>query len=299
MPGTLMRKKLIDQEASGEITRNAESEPSVENRIAAGPHVLGPLRNYPAEHTSAKKKEKPLKKESPEDYDPLKDELRMIDEEKEYQLRLAKKNRYKYQLVKVFQVVLVVACVYLVFLIYGALNTNYTYDEKGEVVPVVVPVEKIREQNEFLTVSTQYLQARTLYERVLTLDYRIGMAQSTGEDPVLIAPEYEAILEDISKLSVQMSAITVSSRYTQPFNMLLSWVKDDLALYCQYISRAITQNSAADMNQALNYHDSAYSKFRQITQILATLGSTVENSDVESISLWSPEKYIEGISGGM
>ena len=56
MPGTLMRKKLIDQEASGEITRNAESEPSVENRIAAGPHVLGPLRNYPAEHTSAKKK---------------------------------------------------------------------------------------------------------------------------------------------------------------------------------------------------------------------------------------------------
>lgn len=241
-------------------------------------------------------KQKPPKET---DYERYQEELRMIQEDAEEELVRVRKKKRKEVIEKAFSVVLIVACVYLVFLIYGVVNTNYKYNEKGEVVPEVNDVKTIREVNEFTTVSAQYLQARGLYEKALLLDYRLGMAGTTGEDPILIAPEYEGILEDVTKLSVQMAAVTVPARYVQPFNLLISWVQDDLALYCQYISRAISQNNSADMNQALYYKDSMYTKFRQVTQVLSTLGSTIENSGVEYIRNWSPESYIEQVSGGM
>ena len=288
MPKTLLQERL----------RQSEGKPDDPSRSDVGEQeniVSGPLRFYPSAHTEKQEK----KEEKKPEYNRYEDEMRMIREDEKDQLEKLRREKRKYLIERIFQVVLIVSCVYLVFLIYGAVNTSYTYNTKGEVVPLVVDVDTIRSQNEFKSVSTQYFQARTLYEEVLSLDYRLGMAGKTGEDPLLIAPEYEKILEKVTKLSVQMNALTVPARYTQPFNMLLSWVQDDLALYCQYISRAITQNNSADMNQALYYKDSMYNKFRQITQVLATLGSTVERSNVEMINEWSPEGYIEKISGGV
>lgn len=292
MPKTIMKERLKNQGTPLEDTERRESEGN-SGILVRGQRMSGPLRNYPSDT--------PPQQPTPVEpaYDPLKDELRMIDEEKEYQLRKARKDRLKDRMIKGFEILLIVMCVYLVFLIYGALNTNYTYNRTGDVVPVVVPVEEIKEQNDYFTISTQYLQARTLYEEALKLDYRIGASQSTGEDTVLIASEYEGILEKITKLYVQMSAITVPAKYTQPYNMLISWVHDDLALYCQYISRAITQNNAADMNQALLYRDSVYNKFGQITQVLVTHGTAIESSEVINIRSWSPEKFIEQITGGV
>ena len=292
MANTIMQQLLKQREAENKAAENSEQQNS------ATSHLGGPLKNYPMENAAPEPR---IQTEMPEasTYDSMKDELRMIEEEQNYQLKRAKQEKSRFYVGKVFQMVLIVLCVYLVFLIYGVMNTSYVYNEKGEVVPLVVPVESIREKAEFEVVSSQYLQARTLYEEVLKLDYRLGMANNTKEDPLLIAPEYEKILEKISKLSVQMAAQTVPAQYTQPYNMLISWVKNDIALYCQYISRAITQNNVTDMNNALAYKDSMYSNFMRITEILSTLGTQVDNVDVKIIYDWSPEKFIEQYSGGI
>ena len=300
MRKNLYQERLKQQESinhsgnePGGTPAGRPEEPAKQNTVFSGP-----LRNYPSEKTMPE--QKPASPLQAAAYDPVQDELRMIEEEKNYQLKLAKKQKLRYYIEKVFQAVLIASCVYLVFLIYGVLNTNYVYDKNnGSVVPLVVPVESIRAKAEYEVVSTQYLQARTLYEEVLKLDYRLGMATNTGEDPLLIAPEYEKLLEKVSSLSVQMAAQTVPAQYTQPYNMLLSWVQNDIALYCQYISRAITQNSVTDMNQALSYKESMYNNFMRITEIVATLGSKVDNVDVSIIINWSPEAYISQYSGGV
>lgn len=289
---TIMQQLLRQREAERKAAESGEQQNPITN------HISGPLKNYPMEKASPERQAQPETPEVPA-YDNLQDELRMIQEEQDYQLKHARQEKSRYYVGKVFQIFLIVLCVYLVFLIYGVLKTSYVYNEKGEVVPLVVPVESIREKAEFEVVSTQYLQSRTLYEEVLKLDYRLGMATKTGEDPLVIAPEYEKILEKISKLSVQMGAQTVPAQYTQPYNMLISWVKNDIALYCQYISRAITQNNVTDMNNALVYKDSMYSNFMRITEILTTLGGQVDNVDVKIIYDWSPEQFIEQYSGGI
>ena len=222
-------------------------------------------------------------------------EENMISEETRRELEQVRRRKFRKVLGKVLQLTTVIGCLYLVFLIYGALNTEYTYNSRGEIVPVVLSVDEIRELEEFRSMNSQYIQARTLYEQTLLLDYRLGMG---AEDPLLIAPEYEKLLESVSALSVQIGAITVPARYVQPMNMLLSWVQNDIALYCQFISRAISQNSVTDMNQAIHYRETMYENFRQITQVTATLASRIPGIDASDLMSWSPEGWLEKYTGG-
>lgn len=221
-------------------------------------------------------------------------EEELITQDMRKEARKRQKECFCRYFTKATQIVLVLLCAYFIFLIYGVVNTEYVYDNTGYVVPLVLTVDEIRELDEFSTMQTQYLQARVLYEKVLVLDYRIAMGQ---EDPLLIAPEYEKLLEGVSSLSVQIGALTVPAQYTQPMDMLLSWVQNDIALYCQFISKAITQNSMADMNNALVEKDLMYTNFRQITQVVATLGSRIPNADISDITAWSPENYISQFTG--
>ena len=289
MPRTLLKDRLNKQGNDAPIYDQEPEKPDLMST-----RYISPVVN------KLNKKNKPPVQQ-PSEYTPEVrneaeyEQLMLSDEDKKELERLRRKKKQKY-VGKFIQCLLALGCVYLVFLIYGALNTNFTYDVRGNVVPVVLTVDGIKATADFTSMSGQYLQARTLYERVLLLDYRLG----TGlEDPIFIAPEYEKILEDVTTLSVQTSAITVPAQYTQPMNMLISWIQNDIALYCQFISRAITKNSVADMNQALLYKETMYNNFMQITEVVAKLGSQVENVDIQNLIEWSPEAFIQQQSGGV
>ena len=99
---------------------------------------------------------------------------------------------------RVSLVLLTVACTYLVVLIYGSFITEFYYDSKGEVAPVVMTVSDISNKNEYNSIVGMYLQTRSLYETLLTLDYRMAAGQ---EDSMSIAPDYEATLDTISALA--------------------------------------------------------------------------------------------------
>lgn len=276
MPKSLLREKLP--------SRSTEETPPESSRPVSRSLMRSPLTGHA---------EAPVPRRDTRAEETLEEE--MLSEETRRELEALRRKKIRAIAVRAGQILTAVLCVYLVFLIYGVLNTEYTYDERGDIVPVILTVEGIRETEEFRTMSTQYVQARTLYEKVLLLDYRLGAG---AEDPLLIAPEYEKLLEEISSLSVQIGAVTAPAKYVQPMNMLLSWVQNDIALYCQFISRAISQNSVMDMNQALGYRETMYGNFRQITQVVAALASQVSGADTADLMTWSPEGYLEQYTGG-
>lgn len=208
--------------------------------------------------------------------------------------RIANERHQKIQ--KFGAIVFISLCIYIVFLIYGTINTDYVYDEKGEVVPLIVTVDEIKEIKNFDKVVLQYRQARAIYERVLQLDYRIAAGV---EDPILVAPEYEKVLDDISSLAIQLGAVESAPEYNQSIEMLLSWVQNDIAIYCQDMSAAIAQNDMERANRAIQYKQLAYENFSQITKNLATLGSQVNGADISDIVEWSPEQYIRDSVGAV
>ena len=89
---------------------------------------------------------------------------------------------------------------------------------------------------------------------------------------MVIAPEYEALLTDVEDLSVKTDALQVDAKYEQIKSMLLTWIKDDIAVYLQNMSAAISQNDEETANNALQDKDRVYEDFSLITQNMVATG---------------------------
>lgn len=191
---------------------------------------------------------------------------------------------------KIINFILIAGCIYLLVLIFGAAVTKYQYDSDGKAIPEKMSVDDIRQKHNFDTILTQYEYCRSLYEKTLLLDYRVAQGQ---EDTLEIAPEYEALLDDVQNLSVKTDAISVDTKYDQVKSMMVNWIKNDIAVYLQNISAAISENNTEKANNALQDKDRVYDDFSLITQNIVALGSSISGADLTDIKSWTPEDYVD------
>ena len=191
---------------------------------------------------------------------------------------------------KIINFVLIAGCIYLLVLIFGAAVTKYQYNSDGKAVPEKMSVDDIRQKHNFDTILTQYEYCRSLYEKTLLLDYRVAQGQ---EDTLEIAPEYEALLDDVQNLSVKTDAISVDTKYDQVKSMMVNWIKNDIAVYLQNISAAISENNTEKANNALQDKDRVYDDFSLITQNIVALGSSISGADLTDIKSWTQEDYVD------
>lgn len=113
------------------------------------------------------------------------------------------------------------------------------------------------------------------------------------EDPLTLAPEYESMLDEVSDLSIKTDALEVDSQYSQIKSLLLTWIKDDIAVYLQNMSAAISKNDADTANNALQDKDRVYSDFSVITQNIAATGENIKGVDITDVKEWTPENYVD------
>ena len=191
---------------------------------------------------------------------------------------------------RIINFILIAGCIYLLVLIIGAAVTKYQYNSDGKAVPEKMSVDDIRQKHNFDTILTQYEYCRSLYEKTLLLDYRVAQGQ---EDTLEIAPEYEALLDDVQNLSVKTDAISVDTKYDQVKSMMVNWIKNDIAVYLQNISAAISENNTEKANNALQDKDRVYDDFSLITQNIVALGSSISGADLTDIKSWTPEDYVD------
>ena len=191
---------------------------------------------------------------------------------------------------RIINFILIAGCIYLLVLIFGAAVTKYQYNSDGKAVPEKMSVDDIRQKHNFDTILTQYEYCRSLYEKTLLLDYRVAQGQ---EDTLEIAPEYEALLDDVQNLSVKTDAISVDTKYDQVKSMMVNWIKNDIAVYLQNISAAISENNTEKANNALQDKDRVYDDFFLITQNIVALGSSISGAGLTDIKSWTPEDYVD------
>ena len=191
---------------------------------------------------------------------------------------------------RIINFILIAGCIYLLVLIFGAAVTKYQYNSDGKAVPEKMSVDDIRQKHNFDTILTQYEYCRSLYEKTLLLDYRVAQGQ---EDTLEIAPEYEALLDDVQNLSVKTDAISVDTKYDQVKSMMVNWIKNDIAVYLQNMSAAISENNTEKANNALQDKDRVYDDFSLITQNIVALGSSISGADLTDIKSWTPEDYVD------
>lgn len=196
---------------------------------------------------------------------------------------------------RVVTVILLILCGYVSFLIYGVSQTNYVYDQYGKIQPEVLSVDDLSILNEYETLSQYYLRERVLYEAALKLDYRLAVEP---ENALTIGMEYNGLLDTVSKLTTDINAESVSTTYSAIKNQLLNWVKTDIAVYLQNMSKAITNNSETDAQHALISRDVVYNDFLTITSNMATLCHNTKGAHNGNIYDWSPEDYVNSLEEG-
>lgn len=227
-------------------------------------------------------------------------ETEVLEEELEQEETLREKKNLRSQKAKhIFlrgiQLLLSVMSIYTVFLIYGLIVTEYQYDTDGNIVPRIITMEEIEGRETYGVLYRYYLQARALYEKVLRLDYKLSM----DEESKLLAMEYEALLDDVTSLTVAMDGLAVDTKYGQFKGMLLEWVRTDTAVYLQNISAAILKNNEEKANEALACRNQMYSDFLILTENIAALGEAIPGADLSSLYTWSPEKFISEVLEGV
>lgn len=186
---------------------------------------------------------------------------------------------------------LAMACIYIIFLIYGVFVTDYQYVDEGTVNPQLMSVVDIEEKDNFETVLVEYESCRMVYEQVLMLDYRVGQGE---EDPLTISPLYTELLEgDVSTMLTKLNGSNVDPKYNELNNLMYQWLDQDTAQYLQYIAEAITENDYEKLEAAYACQNSMYSDFSVITQSVVSIGESIKGIDISDIKNWTPEGYME------
>ena len=201
---------------------------------------------------------------------------------------------------KVGTALIILLCVYLCFLTYGVVVTEYVYDDDGKVVPQIVTVEDIKKKKEFNKLQDYYIEARRIYEKTLTLDYELGQS---ADDAVLIASEYSGLVDDVDSLYTKLNGTDFSTKYNVIKGYLLNWLSEHetngfIKDYLTCMPIAIQGNNVDSANRALICKDNTYVEFNIITQLLVSLSKDVKGVDVTDIEEWSVAGYIkENITG--
>lgn len=187
--------------------------------------------------------------------------------------------------------ILSVICAYLVILIYGVFVTDFSYSSStGQIEPEVFTVSELQERSEFNDLLAYYVSARSVYEKILVLDWQVQQKKSNVME---IGAEYHEKIDDIDKAASQLKGSSLSSKYTQIGKMLDSFLETHLVSYCDYMSMALSTNDAEAADQALAARETAESLFQTTTQNVLALGSSIKGVDLAGIEEWSPTVYIQ------
>ena len=200
---------------------------------------------------------------------------------------------------KILSILISIASIYIVMLIYGVSVTEFTYGSSGQVEPVTLTVEEIEKKQDFNTILSMYIQARNIYEEVLTLDYRVATGQEALEG---IAPDYQVTLEDLLTVATGINGTKCSAENQQIKNLLYTWMNVYMSDYCKYMITALSQNGTADGESAGENAIACRSQylepnFQTITQNVITIGSGIKGVDMSEITSWSPEEVVKKIQG--
>jgi hypothetical protein len=185
---------------------------------------------------------------------------------------------------------LAVMMVYTVFLIFGAIVTDYRTGDDGRNVPLVLSVRDIRAANEYGAIYGYYMRARDVYETALSLDYKLS---NHPDDALVIAGEYEVEAATAEKLAIDVSAAKFGAEYNRTKELLVSWAANDAKGYFENVSAAIAQNDSSRGDLAVVAREAMYDDFLVISRNIAEYGAALAGVSQGDIYEWSPERYVK------
>lgn len=186
---------------------------------------------------------------------------------------------------------LIIGAAYIVFLVFGAIVTQFEYDRNGNIAPVKMSYSDIKNKEKYNDILKYYKELRNLYERALTYDYQLSLDSSIG---LSLASKYNGLITDTDTIYVKVKGMSVDSSYEVLHNMMITWM-ERFELYSKHMGTALSADDKTAASQALQDREAVYQQFSTITKNIVAIGKNikgVKTSTLDSISEWSPDKFI-------
>lgn len=183
---------------------------------------------------------------------------------------------------------LVIASVYMCFLIYGLISTKYTYDESGNVVPVVYSVKELSALDEYMKFASYFNRFQAAYKLAIEYDAQISDENCNYVD---LAMKYRTLLDGtLDKILIDIKAAERDEGYSTLYNGLAS-ASNELAIYLQKIESALYNKDQNSIAEADTQQSILYQNYLVLIDVVADLGSTVRGSNGYIDLEWDPLSY--------
>lgn len=150
---------------------------------------------------------------------------------------------------------LVVAIIYLIILVFGAVSTRYYTDENGNRRAYRLSFSDLELQDDYKVLTDQLTGVRDLLSDMAVIDIHLANGDYTDFEASTL---YTELLDD--KLDVmipKVSSMNLQKEQEPIREALESLLGYDLALYMQNISAALKSGDQATAQKALAYRESA------------------------------------------
>lgn len=178
---------------------------------------------------------------------------------------------------KALLILSIILCLYMVFLIVGALRTNYYIDaETGTRQPVFVTFEDVAKKEDYNNLKKEMSNLREILVdvRIIEIKYNNG-----DIDAMEAANRYNKQLARIDVIIPKLQALNVKDAQEPIKSSLLGCYKTYLAGYLQEMYKGLTNSDANAISSALQYRELMLQSYFTGEEALEKLGEKLKLQD--------------------
>ena len=183
--------------------------------------------------------------------------------------------------------ILVIA--YVVFLIIGAISTEYYVDEEGDTKLVVGDITVLENRDDFDALESYVTQIRDVMVDITIIDIKLANKTLSPSQAAIL---YKEILDDQVDLIIpKIKTLEVKTRnelIKQNIQVILS---NDIAFYLQFMVTGLQQQSSQSINDATAWKSSMMLTYKAIETDMLELAKTMHRENDEFFD-WELEKAV-------
>lgn len=178
---------------------------------------------------------------------------------------------------------------YLAVLLLGVATTQHYVDENNKTHLIVADVSTLKDRSDFNEITSVMDDVRSTLVDVTIIDIKVA---NNEIEYMEAAGEYSGILEDIDVLIPKVQAMDLESNNQLIEQSIESLLSNDVAIYLQNISSALTTMSETDLNTALQWRESIWQSYEDLEEQIKILATNLHKEN-DKFFMWDLETAVK------
>lgn len=184
---------------------------------------------------------------------------------------------------------LIIAIIYIIYLILGILTTEYYTDDNGKKVAIKGDIETLENREDYDILTDYIKEVRDIMRDTTIIDIKVANGDmSYGQAAV----QYNSILNDrVDVLIPRLKTVEVQTRNEHIKQDIQVILTNDIAFYLQLMYKGLQGQDMGSINDASVWKESMMQTYASINKDITELAKILHREDTEFFK-WELEKAV-------